>query len=99
MGIEGLNLIRGTVHDGSAGIDDGLETRVDHIGANERRGSADLPKARLRRDLVILDGTNIFCMVSAAEEEFGPEFRQVEPKLARGHCALVLSRVEEGLLT
>ena len=44
LGVESLDVCWGTVHDGGARIDDGLESGVDLLAAYERRGAADLPE-------------------------------------------------------
>lgn len=67
--VEGLDGGGRAVHDGGAGVDDGLEVGVRVLGADDRLGACGLPETGRGVDAVVLDRASVLGGVGAAEEE------------------------------
>ena len=85
------------VHDGGAGVDDGLKVGYDGPAADVGPGTGELPEAGGGVDVVVLDRARVELVVGASEVELRAGGGELEAEDTLVDCALLDSRVEEGV--
>lgn len=96
--VELLDIVGRTIHDGGAGVDDGLEVVDDGLATRDGRSTGCQPEAEAVVDLVVLDVAGELGGVGAAEVEGGALLGEVEGELASGDLLLLDGAVEERVL-
>ncbi len=95
--VKGLDSGGRAVHDGGAGIDDGLEVRHDSLATNEGLGAGQLPEASGGVDVVVLDRARVELVVGTTEVKLRACGGELEAEDTLLDGALLDSRVEVGV--